>query len=461
MNFSAVAPRASAPASVQFDKAPPIAKLGGRGAWSGDELVKNPFWGRELSRAELDELDGALARAMGSGALEFDADDPSVPLNIDREAFALPAGGALARTLGALAEELEHGSGACMLANFPVDRYDEREAAVAYAGVCAHVGQWVPQSSAGLRSKSRGFGMPLGKIRAEMRGATPKDGKQSNNYFRLHTDRCDVISLLGVRVAAAGGHSRVASAVTIHDAMLERAPELVPLMYAPIERLWEGGRGIVKLPIWARHPDTGAFTTQLSPSYIENAQLVSGTRPLTDDEIEVRIAREDAARARVRAGVSETRAPRARARRRSTSSRRSGSSTRTSSCRGRATSRSSTTTSSTTAARRGSTRATSRTRTTAGCCCGAGSRRTTRASCPTRPSSTRCGARSRPASRAAGSSPRSRRGSRPSRPSWSRRSTRARWTTTVFTSASSRARTSISDDPPPLARALLSQKASK
>ena len=47
VNFSAVAPRASAPASVQFDKAPPIAKLGGRGAWSGDELVKNPFWGRE------------------------------------------------------------------------------------------------------------------------------------------------------------------------------------------------------------------------------------------------------------------------------------------------------------------------------------------------------------------------------------------------------------------------------
>ena len=128
--------------------------------------------------------------------------------------------------------------------------------------------------------------MPLGKIRAEMRGATPKDGKQSNNSFRLLTDRCDVISLLGVRVAAAGGHSRVASAVTIHDAMLERAPELVPLMYAPIERLWEGGRGIVKLPIWARHPVTGAFTTQLSPSYIENAQYVDGVKKLDQDTIE-------------------------------------------------------------------------------------------------------------------------------------------------------------------------------
>ena len=87
--FSAVAPRASAPASSALEFAPPpIAKLGGRGAWSGDELAKNPYWGRELSKAELEELDGALARAMRSGTLEFDLDDPSVPLNVDRAAFA-------------------------------------------------------------------------------------------------------------------------------------------------------------------------------------------------------------------------------------------------------------------------------------------------------------------------------------------------------------------------------------
>ena len=63
VNFSAVASRASAPASVQFDKAPPIAKLGGRGAWSGDELVKNPFWGRELSRAQASREEGIALRS--------------------------------------------------------------------------------------------------------------------------------------------------------------------------------------------------------------------------------------------------------------------------------------------------------------------------------------------------------------------------------------------------------------
>lgn len=145
--------------------------------------------------------------------------------------------------------------------------------------------------------------------------------------------------------------------------LLQRAPALVPLLYKPIERIWESG--VIALPIWCKHPETGAFTTQvrltfsshltllppitlrlltslfdyphmvtnryphlnlrhpsikqtlphpplscpslrtprhlphrteliildislqISPSYIENAQYVNGTRQLSADEIEV------------------------------------------------------------------------------------------------------------------------------------------------------------------------------
>jgi hypothetical protein len=144
------------------------------------------------------------------------------------------------------------------------------------------MGQWVPQSSAGLRSKSRGYGMPLGKIKAEMHGNTPLAGKQANNYFRLHTDRCDVLSLLSIRTASAGGRSRIASAVTIHDKMVESHPHLVPYLYGPIPRIWEAG--ISELPVWAVHK--GKFTTQISPSYVENAQLCPGVRKLLPEELE-------------------------------------------------------------------------------------------------------------------------------------------------------------------------------
>ena len=167
----------------------------------------------------------------------------------------------------------------------PVDKYSVDDLGVMYLGMSAHMGHLVLQSSSGLRSKSRGFGMPLGFIRAEMTGKTPLDGKQANNYFRLHTDRCDVISLLGIRCASQGGHARVASAVAIHDTMLERAPHLVPKLYQPIERIWEGGTGVIALPVWDTLSD-GRFTTQISPSYIENAQYVDGVKKLDQDTIE-------------------------------------------------------------------------------------------------------------------------------------------------------------------------------
>ncbi|KAL3896734.1 MAG: hypothetical protein SGPRY_013205, partial [Prymnesium sp.] len=88
-----------------------------------------------------------------------------------------------------LAEELESGCGACMIANMRVGSYSIAQLALLYLGLASHLGHVVTQSSSGLRSKSRGYGMPLGKVKAEMTGKTPKDGKQANNYFRLHTDR--------------------------------------------------------------------------------------------------------------------------------------------------------------------------------------------------------------------------------------------------------------------------------
>lgn len=262
-----------------FSAAPAISKIGGPGAWTAESLQKNKWWGYELSKAHLDEIDSALSKANKSGEIVWDGD---VPVNVGRDNFALSG---VAEALSEMADDLENGAGATMIANMPIDKYSEAELGLIYLGMVAHIGQWVPQSSAGLRSKSRGYGMPLGKIRAEMHGDTPLNGKQSNNYFRLHTDRCDVISLLSIRTASAGGESRIASAIQIHDMMVERYPHLVPLLYNPIQRIWEGGSGITSLPVFAVCPD-GKFTTQISPSYIENAQVVPGVRQLTEDEID-------------------------------------------------------------------------------------------------------------------------------------------------------------------------------
>mmetsp|Transcript_50731 Transcript_50731/g.165777 ORF Transcript_50731/g.165777 Transcript_50731/m.165777 type:complete len:418 (-) Transcript_50731:579-1832(-) len=273
--------RSAVARAVELGAIEQYAKIGGRAAWSGAQLQQSPWWGRTLSASHVDELDSALKMAMRSGAIEWDGE---IPMAVGRDVFPLREDG-MGGLLRGLAEELEDGTGATMLQGIPVERYTISELSVLYLGICGYIGNNVLQSSAGLRSKSRGFGMPVGLVKAEMRGKTPKDGKQANNYFRLHTDRCDVISLLGVRTASVGGESRVASAVAIHDVMVERAPALAEALYQPIERIWEGGEGVIALPIWAYTPD-GKFTTQLSPSYIENAQYVNGVRRLEPDEIE-------------------------------------------------------------------------------------------------------------------------------------------------------------------------------
>ena len=255
------------------------------------------------------------------------------------------------------------------------------------------------------------YGMPLGHVKAEMRGKTPLDGKQSNNYFRLHTDRCDMISLLSVRTASQGGHGRVASAVAIHDAMVERAPDLVPLLYNPIERIWEGGEGVIALPIWAFEETTGKFTTQISPSYIENAQYVNGVRKLTADEIEAIDLIEEIG---LEIGHNFLQEP--------------GQLTFMNNhlvYHGRTAWKFDEADDATSRDDVNNGRLLLRAR---------GSRRTTRARSPTLPSSTRCGATCARACRAAASSRLSRRASRRSRPSSSRRTRRVRPITTACTS---------------------------
>jgi len=173
-----------------------------------------------------------------------------------------------------------------MIRNMPVQdpRLTEKDLAVMYLGVSAHIGNVVMQSSSGLRSVSRGYGMPLGRVQAEMTGETPKGGKQTNNHFRLHTDRCDVISLMSLRTAPTGGASRVCSAPAVFNAILERTPELAKALTEPIDRIWEGEKGYFSLPVVGATP-TGQFTTQISPSYVENAQFLEHAKKATADQV--------------------------------------------------------------------------------------------------------------------------------------------------------------------------------
>jgi len=261
----------------------PLVALDGPAAWKPEDLRASQNWGRTLTEAQISELHAALAHAKANGLEWEEVDGMNIPANMTKELFAL--GPELRSLVATMAAELEDGTGAVMIENFPVHGIPHEDVGALYVGLCSHIGALRWQSSAGLRSRSRGYGVHLGRVRAEMKGNTPEAGKQSNNYFRLHTDRCDVISLLGIRAAAKGGASRVCSAVTVFNEMLKKYPCLVPKLFNPVERIWEGEDGKVALPLMDITKE-GKFTSQISPSYIECAQLLPNARPLDDETIE-------------------------------------------------------------------------------------------------------------------------------------------------------------------------------
>lgn len=240
-----------------------ILKLGGAAAWNGANLLAERDWIRPLDGMAVEEMDAALAQvtARGIGWQDLRKND-----------FPLPT---LSRQMTEIADELENGRGVVKLTGFPVDRYGEDDLRTLYYGFGSHIGTPVPQNG--------GRGM--------MRDIRDSGGERvdSSGGLRWHTDRTDVVGLLCVRKAEAGGISRIVSAVAIHDAMQERRPDLLALLYRDFYRSTVGDEvgaetRFYPLPIFALCD--GYFTSNFSKTYIEQAQRLPEVPRLTAGQSE-------------------------------------------------------------------------------------------------------------------------------------------------------------------------------
>jgi len=224
-------------------------------AWKGADLQQRTDWIRPFQPAELAEIDAAL-RAVQRRGLEW--------VDITRENFPLPG---FAAELAAIAQELETGRGMIMLRGLP-QSYTADELRLVYWGLGAHMGTAVSQG---------GTGELLGLVEDEGKpvDVTRRRGSKNSLDLDFHADRCDVVGLLCVRKAKAGGVSRIVSAVTIHNEILRRRPDLIDVFYAD----WYNSRQGDERPGEARaYPKPifgfreGYFTGLVSPLYIRSAQ---------------------------------------------------------------------------------------------------------------------------------------------------------------------------------------------
>jgi Taurine catabolism dioxygenase TauD, TfdA family len=241
--------------------------------WVGSDLAATTDWIRPVSAAAVAECEAALGSLRRRGL--------SWP-NFGREDFPLPG---FARELDSVLEELENGRGLVLLRGFPVERWAAEDLRDIYWGVGSHLGHIRYQNARGeLIGEVRDEIARYGEVREgpavdAVLGRSSRSKARSSGPLRFHTDRCDVVSLLVVRTARAGGLSKVVSAVSVAETIRARRPDLHALLYQDYWRSRQGEeaggeKDTYALPIFAEH--RGKFTTQYSRTFVEAAQKLPG-----------------------------------------------------------------------------------------------------------------------------------------------------------------------------------------
>ncbi|PYM68637.1 MAG: hypothetical protein DME10_26685 [Candidatus Rokuibacteriota bacterium] len=253
------------------------AMITGPEAWLGREMERSTEWIRSLSPRAIIELDAAIDGLKQRGL--------AWP-HFGRSDFPLPT---FSRDLSSVLHELEEGRGFVLLRGIPVDRYTEGELKSLYWGLGAHLGAARYQNVQGeligeVRDENRLYGEVKEMSMDAKLGRSSRSKARSSGPLRFHTDRCDVVSLLCVRKARAGGLSRIVSAASVSNTILARRPDLHAALYQDYWRSRQGEEAggehkTFAMPVFAVHE--GKLTTQYSRTFVEAAQKLPGVPRLS------------------------------------------------------------------------------------------------------------------------------------------------------------------------------------
>jgi Taurine catabolism dioxygenase TauD, TfdA family len=236
----------------------------GPGVWYGRDLAARQDWIRHFSNAELAEIHAAVQGARG------------VPLGeLSPATFALPR---LGSELKQVLAELLEGRGFILLRGLPVERMSREEQAIAYLGMGSWLGKFRSQNAKGhLLGHVKDLGLDIRDPRVRY--------YQTNRRLEYHTDSVDIVGLLCLRTAKAGGESYLASSTTLFNEVLARRPDLVPALFEPFPtdrrgEVPEGMQPWFDMPIYHWH--AGRLSCIYVRQYIESAQrLFPEARRLT------------------------------------------------------------------------------------------------------------------------------------------------------------------------------------
>lgn len=179
-------------------------------AWYASDFSGKDDLAIELEPRHIAALEAETARAMAQGLTHGELSPARFPLQ------------SIAEDVAAWRDQVHRGLGIVLLRGFPVSQHSVDELRMMFLGLGTHFGRPVSQSN---------MGDLVGDV-VDIGGKDKRERAYRNSReLKLHTDRCDHLGMLCIRAAMEGGLSGYASALAIHNAMLEERPDLLALLY--------------------------------------------------------------------------------------------------------------------------------------------------------------------------------------------------------------------------------------
>ena len=242
--------------SHEVSKTMPPGLLSGPAVWYGPDMAARADWVLRFTAEDVRDIEGAVRAFAASGT----------PLaDISPSTFPLPR---LSSRLAQVLHDLLEGRGFVLMRGLPVERWTREETAIAYMGLGSYFGRPRSQNAKGHL---------LGHVKDLGVDVTDPNVRyyQTRRKLEYHTDSVDLVGLLCLKTAKAGGESYIASSTTCYNEIAKRRPDLLPLLFEPFptDRRGEVPEGMLPwfdMPVF--HWYGGKLTAIYVRQYIDSAQ---------------------------------------------------------------------------------------------------------------------------------------------------------------------------------------------
>ena len=186
----------------------------------------------------------------------------------------------IAADVAELKRRLDQGHGLVVARGFPVGDWPAEDVELMYWGLGTHLGTAASQSVMGDR---------LGHVVDVSDEDENARAYRSRGEMPLHHDFGNYHGMLSIGAPRRGGQSRFASAIAVHNRMLEEAPELLPPLYHGYSLYRIGEQGPGELPYTAHRVPVfstceGYLSSRFMRAFIEAAATLR-EEPLTDRDV--------------------------------------------------------------------------------------------------------------------------------------------------------------------------------